>query len=254
MLLDRILPTLLSTLWPARCAACAAFVSEDTSFCPSCAADLVALGPSCSGCAMPFEIDGGMCAGCLHRPFPFSVAKAVLAYGGSLTQALLRFKHGGHRYLAAPLARYMAPAVWPLWQQADLVCPVPLHRDRLRRRGFNQALELLRAMRRQWPRPQQRKVTCDLLVRTLDTPPLAHGSPAARARAVAGAFAVRPQAASPAGHGGSLTASLPEVLSGQNVLVVDDVMTSGATLAECARTLLSAGAGRVTVAALARAI
>jgi len=161
-----------------------------------------------------------------------------MAYGGSLTEAVLRFKHGGHRHLAAPLARYLAPVLAPLWQQSDIVCPVPLHRDRLKRRGFNQALELLRALRRQWPRPQQRKVVCDVLTRRLDTPPLGHGSPAARARAVAGAFAV----------------VRPSGLAGRHVLVLDDVMTSGATLAECARTLLSAGAGRVSVAALARAI
>jgi ComF family protein len=233
-----LLDLVLSMLWPARCAACAVFIPERTSFCPACEAALVGLGPCCSGCATPFESDSGLCPGCRQRPFPFFAARAELAYGGSLTQALLRFKHGGHRHLAAPLSRYLASAAWPLWQRSDLVCPVPLHRRRLERRGFNQALELLRAMQRQWPRRQQQKIVCDLLVRRLDTPALGHGSPAARVRAVAGAFAV----------------SRPAGLAGKQVLVVDDVMTSGATLAECARTLLSAGAGGVSVAALARAI
>jgi ComF family protein len=155
-----------------------------------------------------------------------------------LTRALLRFKHGGHRHLSVPLSRYLAPAVTRSWQQADLVCPVPLHRQRLKSRGFNQAWELLRESRRRLPKGGGDKLVCDLLERMIDTPAMGHGSPAARARAVAGAFAV----------------SRKGSVAGKHVLVVDDVMTSGATLAECARTLLASGAAKVTVAALARAL
>lgn len=187
---------------------------------------------------MPFEHARQLCGGCLRRPFPFLRAQAALAYGGSVTQALMRFKHGGHRHLATPLARYLVPAVSALWQQADVVCPVPLHRERLKSRGFNQALELLRGACRGLPRRQREKVVCDTLARNIDTPALGHGSPDARARAVAGAF----------------TVSRPASVAGKHVLVVDDVMTSGATLAECARTLLAGGAAKVSVAALARAI
>jgi ComF family protein len=187
---------------------------------------------------MPFESSGGLCSGCLQRPFPFASAQAALAYGGPLIQALLRFKHGGHRHLAASLARRLGPAMVSLWQQADLVCPVPLHRDRLKSRGYNQALELVRAVGRRLPAQQQSKVACDLLSRNIDTPALGHGSPAARARAVAGAFTIRKT----------------DTVVEKHILVVDDVMTSGATLAECARTLLTGGAAKVSVAALARAI
>jgi len=187
---------------------------------------------------MPTEVQGGLCVGCLRRPFPFSAARAALAYGGSLTQSLLRFKHGGHRHLARPLSRYLAPVLSPLWQQVDLVCPVPLHGERLKSRGFNQALELLRHIRKGLPKAQATKLVCDLLTRNFDTPALGHGSPAIRARAVAGAFAV----------------FRPVSVAQRHILVVDDVMTSGATLAECARTLLASGADGVSVAALARAI
>jgi predicted amidophosphoribosyltransferase len=187
---------------------------------------------------MPSEEEGQACDGCRRQPFPFVAARAALAYGGSLTQALLRFKHGGHRHLAAPLGRYLVPAVSSLWQQADLVCPVPLHPHRLKSRGFNQALELLRVVGRSLPDRQAHKLACDAFARTIDTPALGHGSPAARARAVAGAFAV----------------PRPNVIAGKGILIADDVMTSGATLAECARTLLAAGASKVWVAALARAL
>ena len=228
----------LATLWPSRCAGCAAFVPEGTSFCPTCADTLVELGACCSGCAMPLPERSGLCPGCRRRPFPFSAATAALAYGGALTSALLRFKHGGHRHLSVPLSRYLGPAIAWSWQQSDLVCPVPLHRRRLKNRGFNQAWELLLGCRRQLPRPEAAKLVRDALDRRVDTPALAHGSPSTRALAVAGAFAV----------------PRPASVEGKGVLVVDDVMTSGATLAECARTLLAAGAAKVTVAALARAI
>jgi ComF family protein len=233
-----VLDLVLSVLWPARCAACGAFVREGTSFCPPCASALVWLGPCCSGCAMPLREEGQSCGGCRQQPFPFAAARAALAYGGSLTQALLRFKHGGHRHLAAPLARYLAPAVSSFWRQADLVCPVPLHPRRLRKRGFNQAFELLRTVRQDPPDREKHKLVCNVLARRFDTPSLGHGSPADRARVVAGAFAV----------------PRTNIVAGKSILVADDVMTSGATLAECARVLLAAGASRVWVAALARAL
>jgi predicted amidophosphoribosyltransferase len=108
----------------------------------------------------------------------------------------------------------------------------------LRQRGYNQVLELLRADGRSLPRDRRVRVLLDALSRTVDTPTLGHQSPARRSQMVANAFAVvRPQA-----------------VAGKRVLLVDDVMTTGATLAECSRTLLAAGARKVMVAALARAL
>jgi ComF family protein len=231
-----LLDPLLSILWPSRCAGCGVFVPEARAFCPECEWTLVPLGPCCPGCAMPF--DGPVCGGCRTRPFPFSQAKAALAYGGALSQAILRFKHGGQRHLAAPLARYLAPILSSMLEPGEIVCPVPLHHQRLRRRGFNQALEILRAANRALPKNRRGRVVPDALSRKVDTLALGRGSPVARARAVAGAFAV----------------ARPVAVASKRVLVVDDVMTSGATLAECARTLLAAGAAQVSVAVLARAI
>jgi len=186
----------------------------------------------------PSRRDGPLCNGCRKRPFPFFRARAALAYGGALTQALLRLKHGGHRHLVAPLARYLAPVLSSMLDPGDLLCPVPLHHRRLKQRGFNQALEILRAANCALSDGQRGRIVPDALCRTLDTPALGHGSPEVRARAVAGAFAV----------------PRPAPIAARHVLVVDDVMTSGATLAECARTLLAAGAAKVSVAVLARAL
>jgi ComF family protein len=187
---------------------------------------------------MPWQ-GGGTCRGCQRKPLPFARAFSALAYGGSLSQSLLRFKHGGNRHIARPLGAYLAPLLSQAVESgAVIACPVPLHPRRLRQRGFNQALELLRAARALAPHSTRIAMDCDVLARTVDTPSLGHGSPAHRQQVVANAFSV----------------VRPRTIAGRCVLVVDDVMTTGATLAECARTLLRSGASQVLVAALARAV
>lgn len=229
-------------IWPARCAACGAFVAPDRAFCLACEVSLVSVGPACVGCGLPLDSGASreaVCLGCRARPWPFSRAWAAMAYGGSLTEAILRFKHGGERHLARPLATLMSPLVGAAVQAGiDCLCPVPLHRIRLRQRGFNQALELLRVARQNLPRSSETALLFNELQRVRDTPALGHESPSARRRILAGAF----------------TVARPSRVAGRRILVLDDVMTTGATLAECARVLLRAGAADVQVAALARTL
>jgi len=233
-----IMERLLPILWPARCSGCNAFVAEGNAFCSRCEETLVPLGPRCPGCAMPAE-GGCLCGGCRRAPFPFAGAFAELAYGGALTQSILRFKHGGHRHLARPLGTYLTPLVTAaVGQGAEIVCPVPLHPRRLRRRGYNQVTELLRVARQRLQGEQCPRLIGDALSRVEDTPTLRRQTAAHRGQIVANAFVVH----------------RPQAIVGQCVLVVDDVMTTGATLSECARTLLTAGARKVLVAALARAL
>jgi ComF family protein len=187
---------------------------------------------------MPMD-RGCACPGCRREPFPFAHACAALAYGGSLTDVLLRWKHGGNRHLAPALAGYFVPLLGQAVEQgAEIACPVPLHPRRLRQRGFNQALDLLRAARALSRPAPHLAIVCDALQRTVDTPSLGHAPPGRRRQLLADAFLV----------------ARPGRVAGKSVLVVDDVMTTGATLAECARVLLGAGAREVTVAALARAV
>jgi ComF family protein len=160
-------------------------------------------------------------------PPAFAHAAAALAYGGAVTQALLRWKHGGHRHVARSLACFLAPLLKQAAEQgAEVVCPVPLHPRRLCQRGFNQALDLLRAAR---GRDSRMAVACDALARTVDTPSLGRGTPAERRRLVANAFAVK----------------RPRTIEGKKILVVDDVMTTGATLHEAASAMKLAGAASV---------
>ena len=186
---------------------------------------------------MPSD-DGRLCGSCRRKPFPFARALAAFAYGGSLTQAIVRFKHGGSRHLARPLGRCLKPVIEQAVRAgADVVCPVPLHSRRLRQRGYNQVLELLR-LARPWLAEAGADLLPDAMARVVDTPSLGHHSPDHRRDLVARAFAV----------------VRPKTIVGKHALLVDDVMTTGATLAEGARTLLDAGARSVTVAVLARAV
>jgi ComF family protein len=158
---------------------------------------------------------------------------AAGVYAGTLREAVHRFKFGGALALDRPLGGLLAArlaAEMPLWRP-ELVVPVPLHRRRLGERTYNQSLLLARELARQW----RVAVPARLLLRTRPTPPQQGLTAAQRRRNLKGAFALR------------------RPLGGERVLLVDDVLTTGATARECARMLLAGGAGEVAVAVLARA-
>ncbi len=252
----------LQTLWPAACAACDRPVADEVLFCAPCHLSINPLCGVCPGCALPmFQIDGGAvarteghgarrCRTCRRVPFPFAGATGGFEYGEALAEALMRMKHGGRRYLARRLARLLVePLAEALSrgrvQPSDAVVAVPLHAHKLRRRGFNQALELARwalvgLSRAPSLRPVEGlpRLERHLLHRTRPTRELGHAGPAARLVEVAGAFLVSDTAR----------------VRGRRVLLVDDVFTTGATFSECAAALLQTGAASVQVLALARAV
>jgi ComF family protein len=238
----------LQLLWPARCAACDAVLGSDAPvMCPLCAPSLVPVSHACRWCALP-QLAGplsgdGCCARCARRAPPFSRALAGFEYGEALAAAIVRMKHGDRPDVAGRLGRLLAAPLAAALEleggAVDAVVPVPLHARKLRRRGFNQALELAKAALVRLPvaRPPvvlERR----LLVRVKDTRELGRSGPAARRAELAGAFAV----------------NRPERVRGRRFLIVDDVMTTGATLDGCARVLAAAGARDVRVLALARAL
>jgi predicted amidophosphoribosyltransferase len=246
----------LQLLWPARCAACDRGVGDGPIFCVECTPSLSALMGACPGCALPrgdWNVRAGRCGLCRRIPFSFNEAHASYEYGAALADAIVRMKNG-QRYMARRLGPLLVPALMDAVVRGgfgadDVVVPVPLHARRLRERGFNQALELVRAAMRDVRRTPSLKVAAPrglprlerrLLHRTRATKALGHAGPAARLAEVAGAFAVPPTDA--------------ERVRYRRVLLVDDVLTTGATLNECAGALMDAGARSVHALALARAV
>jgi len=222
---------------PPRCPGCGAITPADHRFCPACWTSLRFLGPPwCAGCHIPFEFDrgeGARCAACLADPPPHDGIRAAVAYGEVARGVALKLKYSGRLACAATMARAMG-RLMP--EGADLLVPVPLHRWRLWSRGYNQAGLIAAALARAHAVP----FAPDLLRRVKATPVLRGLGARARAKAVAGAFALAPDARA--------------MLAGKTVVLVDDVHTSGATANACARLLKRGGAAKVILLCWARVL
>ena len=192
--------------------------------------------PCCARCGVAFGSAGiaGLCPSCIAVPPVFRRARAALCYDEAARRLILPFKHADRVELSGVLAAYMARAGSGLLAAADILVPVPLHRTRLFRRRYNQAALLARALGRAASRP----VMLDALRRLRGTAPLGAKSAEERASVLAGAIEMRPCGAAR--------------IAGRSVLLVDDVLTSGATANACAAVLLAAGAAAVDVLAAAR--
>ncbi|MBD8677045.1 ComF family protein [Sphingomonas sp. CFBP 13720] len=230
-----VLARIVALALPPRCPACGDVVEADHRFCAGCWSALRFLGdPACAGCGLPFAFDRGegvRCAPCLARAPVHDGVRAAVAYGPVARDVALKLKYGGRLALATTMGRLMARHV-PA--DATRIVPVPLHPRRLWTRGYNQAGLIAAAVAERACVPLDR----DLLRRTRATPPLREMGSRARAKVVAGAFAVAD----------------PARVVGQSIVLVDDVYTSGATTDACAKILSKAGAERVRVLCWARVI
>ena len=220
-------------LWATRCLVCGEAGGEAWDLCPTCAAALPWQGRACRRCALPLpeaEDGGATCGACLATPPPLDAVHAACQYTAPVDRLLPRFKF--HEDLAAGrlLAQLMADAFGAL-PRPDALVPVPLHVSRLRRRGYDQALELAKPLARALHVPLRDTLLC----RIRATAAQSERDAAARQRNVRGAFAVTPAAALP-----------------RHVVLVDDVMTTGATLHAAARALRRAGVERVDAWVCAR--
>ncbi len=210
-------------------------VTEPGLTCAPCLAALPVLPrPRCRCCGAPFRSPLGgerLCQACLRQPPPFDRARAVFFYEGPILEAIHRFKYQRQllfgRFLGQTLKQ--APEITEIMAAAQLLVPVPLHTRRLQWRGFNQALLLAQHFR-------GIPVARDLLIRVRATLPQVGLSARERLANVKGAFLVR----------------RPELVADKNVVLVDDVFTTGATVAECSRVLRRAGAARLEVVTVAR--
>jgi ComF family protein len=191
--------------------------------------------PLCDGCGAPFEYEvGDRCAACLARPRAFARARAACLYDDASRDLILKFKHADRTDLARLFARWLGRAAADLLAEADAIAPVPMHRTRLLARRYNQAAEIARPL----ARAHRLAYLPDALVRTRRTESQAGKSGSGRRRNIAGAFAV--------------PASRHARIEGRRILLVDDVLTTGATTEACAKALLAAGARAVDIVVVAR--
>jgi ComF family protein len=217
------------TVFPPRCLLCGETGMNGRDLCPACTEALPWNARACLRCALPLPTPD-TCGACLQKPPSMGETHAVFVYGFPLDRLVPRLKF--HNDLAAGrlLSGLMAEALGALPRPAALV-PVPLHDTRLGRRGYDQALELAAPLARRLRIP----LLADVLLRTRATAPQSELDAVARQRNLQRAFAVRANAALP-----------------DHIVLVDDVMTTGATLEAAARTLRRAGVSRVDAWVCAR--
>ena len=220
-----------TTLLPSQCAVCRAWPSQPV--CGACVSRFAQPVLRCHTCALPLPEGVAQCGNCLLRPPPLDACFAALAYAYPWSQCIAEYKFHQQVGWAATLADLLRHSPWvePALEQCDTVLPMPLSRERLRERGYNQALELARQL-------APHKTQTQLLLRTRHTAPQPTLRRTERLRNVQGAFALEPLQA--------------HTVRGQRVVLVDDVMTSGASLFAAAAVLRQAGAAHITGLVVAR--
>lgn len=240
MQLHPLLLPVADLLFPPRCPLCGEVLAAQSGLCAGCWATLALPGqPQCESCQRPLgpEAQEGMtCAPCLAQPPRHDGIVAATLYNEASRRLILALKHGRRIALAPLLARLMAAQLPETIDEGWLVIPVPLHRWRLWRRGFNQAVLLggeLATLR-------GARLLVDGLERVRQTPSLGGLGKAARARTLAGAIRVNPRRSG--------------AIKGAKILLVDDVLTSGATSNACVSGLKRAGAEKVVIACFARVL
>lgn len=231
----------LDLILPPLCLKCRTPVSEPQSVCAPCWNELRFLSaPQCAQCGVPFPHDLGQgvkCAACIAKPPPFAVSRAALAYDDASRDLILGFKHADRLETVPLFARWMAQAGHEAFAQADTLIPVPLHWRRLVARRYNQAALLANALGGLTGLP----VDTAVLLRSKATPSQGE-MPSARARAknVVRAF--------------DLSQRHRARIQGKRLVLVDDVLTTGATVGACTKALLKAGAASVSIVTLARVL
>ncbi len=235
--LRRVAAGAVDLILPPRCPCCGEDVTSHALVCAACFTRMSFItDPVCRCCGVPFAAaaQGPVCAGCEAEPPRFAQARAALRYDDGARSLILPLKHADRVELAAVLAAWMTRAGAAMLEAAEVIVPVPLHRARLRRRRYNQAALLARHLARR----SGRHTVLDGLQRVRGTAALGGKTAVERSAELAGAFRVKPARAG--------------ALLGRHVLLIDDVITSGATGNACAAALLEAGAARVDMLAAAR--
>ena len=235
------LQSIIRAIYPYACVSCDAPVETPQGLCSACWRDAAFItGTVCDACGAPLTGEADetpiQCDDCLTAARPWSRGRSTLVYGGVGRKLVLALKHGDRTDLVPTLGDWMARAGRDLLTPDTILVPVPLHWSRLLRRRFNQAAMLAQVI----ARIAGCSVQLDAVRRRRRTAPLDGHSREARFAALAGTMAVDPDAGA--------------ALVGRQVVLVDDVMTSGATLAAVTDALMAAGVADVSILTLARVV
>ncbi|MFA5323765.1 MAG: ComF family protein [Smithella sp.] len=242
MTLNEVFSNLSEVIFPPKCLGCAEIIKSSNGqiFCSTCNGEINFInGSICPVCGTTFSdspAESHLCGDCLEKRPYFSYARAVFSYEDIILNAIHQFKYNRNISIGEMLASFMADFSFPGINYTDycMIIPVPLHIKRLRERGFNQSLILARTIGEK----QQIPVNFSLLKRKKFTLTQTGSNKKERKQNIKGAFEV----------------SDPRKIVDKNIILVDDVYTTGATVNECAKTLIKAGAQRVSVLTIARVL
>ncbi|MEL6582989.1 MAG: ComF family protein [Pseudomonadota bacterium] len=233
-MLSSLVPTkLLDLLYPPRCMSCDAETDQAEGLCGECWSEVSFIsGPVCGFCGVPVLAEGLSCEDCTQHPPNWQAGRAAVLYDGVGRKLVLNFKHHDRLNMSTPLAIWLKRAGGELLATTDLLVPVPLHWQRRIKRGYNQSAELARALSKLTDIP----AAPDALERRRATPPLGGLSREERTQTLKD----------------TITLSKTAQVEGKSVILIDDVLTTGATATACTEALLAAGARRVSLLTLAR--
>lgn len=236
--MNKIAKLCLDFLLPPTCPICRQKISESTGLCPKCFSELEFIGlQKCSVCGRPLDaVVPGMaiCGSCLKDPPPFHQAISILKYNDVSKKLILAFKHGDHLELTKLLIKLINQNCSQIIEQNDVLIPVPLHWSRLLKRKYNQSAIITHKLAL-----RHKKVYDPTILKRLKaTKSQGHLSSKQRKENVKGSFSIKD----------------PKNIQGKNILLIDDVYTTGATVNECTKILLKAGAKRVDVLTLAKVV
>jgi len=235
---------MINVLLPPRCLSCGTGLAGEGALCAPCWKEIEFIdGPVCDACGLPFEFDEGagvLCGACVQQRPAYRRHRSVMRYTDASRSLILGFKHGDRTDGAPTYGAWLKRAGLAQIREGTIIVPVPLHRKRLFTRRYNQSALLAQELSKSLAALTNTVVAPGLLRRTRPTASQGNLSRSARFRNVAGAFAVHPT------HRAHVRQA--------HILLIDDVMTTGATIEACAKTLMRAGAASVDVLTLARVV
>jgi ComF family protein len=238
-LATKVFSALLNILYPRRCPSCRA-ITKDDSFCPACWVRLLFIeNPCCFVCGEPLDTRYGgdlLCAACLKGRYNFDRLLSVFIYNKTIARAIYRFKFKRQAFLSKFFLKFLLKKLEPIKSKVDLIIPIPIHRKRLKWRGYNQTLLLARDISR------ETSIGCipDLLLKNRHTVAQTTLRFRKRKSNLRSAFEINPNYLEP--------------IRGKNIMIVDDIFTTGSTVNECAKILKKNGVGRVFILTIARTL